>query len=138
KRTSFVGSDFVYEDVSGRGLDEDQHELAETSDTYYVVKNTPKNPGAVEFDSFTMWIHKGTFIPVKVEFEKGGKVYRTAEVVEVKDVQGYKTVVKSKMTDTNIGGHTTVEYSDVQYETGLPADIFTERYLRNPPRQHLR
>ncbi|HNR29684.1 MAG TPA: outer membrane lipoprotein-sorting protein [Candidatus Hydrogenedentes bacterium] len=138
ERTSFVGSHFFYEDVSGRGLDEDQHELAETSDTYYVVKNTPKNPGAVEFDSFTMWIHKGTFIPVKVEFEKGGKVYRTAEVVEVKDVQGYKTVVKSKMTDTNIGGHTTVEYSDVQYETGLPADIFTERYLRNPPRQHLR
>jgi hypothetical protein len=44
KRTSFVGSDFVYEDVSGRNLNEDTHELAETTDTQYVVKNVPKNP----------------------------------------------------------------------------------------------
>ncbi len=138
ERTSFVGSHFFYEDVSGRGLDEDVHELVETTDTYYVVKNTPKNPGAVEFDSFTMWIHKGTFIPVKVEFEKGGKVYRTVEAQEVKDVQGHMTVIKSQMTDANIGGSTSVQYSDVQYDLGLPEDIFTERYLRNPPREFLR
>lgn len=138
ERTSFVGSHFFYEDVSGRGLDEDAHELVQTTDTYYVVKNTPKNAGAVEFDAFTMWIHKGTFIPVKVEFEKGGKVYRTAEALEVKDVQGHMTVFKSKMTDNNIGGTTSVQYSDVQYDLGLPEDIFTERYLRNPPREFLR
>ncbi|HQM99503.1 MAG TPA: outer membrane lipoprotein-sorting protein, partial [Candidatus Hydrogenedentes bacterium] len=73
KRTSFVGSTFFYEDVSGRSLLEDNHELVETTENYYVVKNTPKNPASVEFDSFTMHIHKTTFVPVKVEFEKGGK-----------------------------------------------------------------
>ena len=44
KRTSFVGSDFFYEDVSGRNLDEDTHELVETSKNFYVLKNTPKIP----------------------------------------------------------------------------------------------
>jgi len=58
KRTSFVGSTFFYEDVSGRSLLEDNHELVETTDNYYVVKNTPKNPASVEFDSFTMYIHR--------------------------------------------------------------------------------
>ncbi|MCL4217372.1 MAG: outer membrane lipoprotein-sorting protein [Candidatus Hydrogenedentes bacterium] len=137
ERTSFVGSHFFYEDVSGRGLDEDEHELVETTDTYYVIKNTPKDASKVEFDSFTMWIHKATFIPVKVEFEKGGNVYRTAEVKAVKDIQGYKTVTKSTMTDTNIGGETTVEYGDVQYDIGVSEDVFTERYLRTPPREFL-
>jgi outer membrane lipoprotein-sorting protein len=137
ERTSFVGSNFFYEDVSGRGLEEDNHELVETTDTYYVLKNTPKDPGAVEFDSYTMWIHKGTFIPVKVEYEKGGNVYRVAEALEVKDIQGYKTVVKSRMKDLNTGGETVLEYESVAYDQGIPEDIFTERYLRRAPREYI-
>ena len=138
ERTSFVGSHFFYEDVSGRGMEEDAHELLETTDTYYVLKNTPKDPGQVEFDSYTMWIHKATFIPVKVAFEKGGEVYRTAEVLAVDDVQGYKTVTKSRMTDTKIGGNTVIEYSGVKYDAGLPEDLFSERRLRNPPKEYLK
>ena len=45
KRTSFVGSQFFYEDVSGRRLSDDDHELVEVTDTYYVLKNTPQEPG---------------------------------------------------------------------------------------------
>lgn len=138
ERTSFVGSHFYYEDVSGRGIDEDVHELVETTDTYYVVKNTPKDRGAVEFDSFTMWIHKDTYIPVKIEYESGGEVYRVAETLGVEDVEGFKTVTKSRMRDLKSGGETTISYSDVDYNVGLPEDIFTERYLRRAPRTYIK
>lgn len=137
ERTSFVGSDFFYEDISGRGIEEDHHELVSTDATYFVVKSTPKDPGKVEFDSFTAWIHKGTFIPVRIEFEKGGKVYRQATTLEVKDIQGKKTVVRGSMKDLEKGSETVLEYSTVQYDIGLPEDIFTERYLRNAPRQYI-
>ncbi len=49
KRTSFVGSDFLYEDISGRSLDDDTHELIQTTDKLFVVKNVPKEPDSVEF-----------------------------------------------------------------------------------------
>lgn len=133
KRTSFVGSHFFYEDVSGRRLDDDHHELVEVTDTYYVLKNTPKDPGTVEFDSYTMWIHKASYIPVEVKFEKGGEVYRVAKVLGVKNVQGYTTVTKSQMTDLRTGGTTTLEYSELEYDVGLSETLFTERYLRTPP-----
>lgn len=138
ERTSFVGSTFFYEDVSGRGTDEDEHELVDTTDTYYVLKNTPKDPSKVEFDSYTMYIHKETFIPVQIEFEKGGTVYRKAKTLGVKDIQGYKTVIKGSMEDDNIGTTTVMEYPDVTYDIGLPEDIFTERYLRTPPMEYLK
>jgi hypothetical protein len=137
KRTSFAGSDFFYEDVSGRRLSDDEHELIDVTDSYYVLKNTPKDPDQVEFDSYTMWIHKGTFIPVEVKFEKGGQVYRSAKVLGVKEVQGYMTVTKSQMTDLRTGGSTTMEYASVEYDVGLTEDVFTERYLRTPPMKHL-
>ncbi len=133
KRTSFVGSNFYYEDVSGRSTDADNHELVETTDTYYVLKNTPKDPSTVEFDSFTMWIHKATFIPVKVSYEKGGEVYREATVLKVDNIQGHETVTKSSMKDLKNGGETILDYTSVEYDIGLTNDIFTERYLRNPP-----
>jgi outer membrane lipoprotein-sorting protein len=138
KRTSFVGSHFFYEDVSGRPIDADTHELVETTDTYYVLKNTPKDPSSVEFDSFTMWIHKGTFIPVKVSYEKGGEVYREVTALKVEDVQGFKTVTKSSMKDLKGGGETVLEYTSVEYDAGLSDEIFTERYLRNAPRDLLK
>lgn len=139
ERTSFVGSDFYYEDVSGRNPEEDNHELVKTDDTYYVVKSTPKpeNKDKVEFDSYTSYIHKATFIPVSIQYEQGGNVYREAKVLSVKDIQGFKTVVKNSMKDHNRGSETILEYTTVKYDVGLPDDIFTERYLRKPPREHI-
>lgn len=137
KRTSFVGSTFYYEDVSGRGIEEDTHELVETTDNYYVVKSIPKDPGSVEFDSFTMHIHKTTFIPVKVEFEKGGTVYRVGEARKVETIQGFPTVTQSAMKDLNAGTETVLDYLKVEYDVGLPDNIFTERFMRRAPRQYL-
>ncbi|NQV21070.1 MAG: outer membrane lipoprotein-sorting protein [Rhodospirillales bacterium] len=139
ERTSFVGSHFFYEDVSGRGPAEDNHELVEDSETYYTVKSTPKDPDAVEFDHYVSWIHKATFIPIKSEYYDGtGKVFRTYNALKVDTVSGYPTVTQSSMEDHRLGGKTVMSYSAVQYDIGLPEDIFTERYLRAPPRKQLR
>ncbi len=139
KRTSFVGSHFFYEDVSGRNIEADVHELAQTTKNYYVLKNTPKEPEAVEFAHFTMWIHRGTFIPVKIEYYNDrGEKYRVYEALKVDTIQGYPTVTQSRMKDLRIGGETLLQYRDVQYDIGLPEDIFTERYLRRAPTQHLK
>ncbi len=139
ERTSFVGSHFFYEDVSGRGPREDNHELAQTTDTYYVVDSTPKKPDTVEFSRYRSYIHRETYIPVKTEyFDQEGEPYRTYQALEVETIEGYPTVVKAEMADSRIGGKTVLGYSAVDYDLGLPTDVFAERYLRNPPRQYLR
>lgn len=136
KRTSFVGSNFFYEDVSGRSPQEDKHILTETTDSAYVLKNTPKNPSSVEFSSYTVWIDKKTFMPMKAEyFNKEGRKYRVVEAVEVKEIQGFQTVTKSKVSDLDSGGETIMEFSNVKYNIGLKDSTFTERYLRRPPRE---
>lgn len=138
KRTSFIGSHFFYEDVSGRGIDEDNHKLIETTDKEYIVENTPKQPENVEFSSYKLWIDKASFIPNKIEYlNKAGKPYRRVETVKIENVQGFQTVVRSKITDIQTGGYTLMEFKGVEYNIGVPADIFTERSLRNPPKKWL-
>jgi len=139
KRTSFVGSDFFYEDISGRNTKDDKHELAQTTSKYYVLKNTPRDLKKVEFAYYKTWIHRKTFMVIKSEYyDRNGKPYRQYQTRAVKQLQGYWTVTKARMTDLHTGRYTDVEYAGVRYDTGLSEGIFTERYLRRPPKEHLK
>lgn len=139
ERTSFVGSHFFYEDVSGRNPEEDVHELLEETNNYYVLKSTPKVKDNVEFAYYKNWIHKDTFIPVKTEFyDAKDKPYRTYEALKVETINDFPTVTQSRMSDSRIGGQTTMTYRSVEYNIDLPETMFTERYLRNAPRKYLR
>jgi outer membrane lipoprotein-sorting protein len=139
KRTSFVGSDFLYEDVSGRSLEEDTHELIETTDQMFVVKNVPKQPDTVEFNYFNVAIDRKTYVPMKMEFyDKDDKLYRVIESKKVEKIQDFHTVVQSVVTNLKTGSKTEMEFSDVKYNIGLDDSIFTERYLQRPPREAMR
>ncbi len=139
ERTSFVGSHFFYEDVSGRSPDEDTHELIDTTANYFVLRHTPRKPDLVEFAHYDMWVHRVSFIPVKMEYTGAdGEVYRRYEALEVENIKGHPTVTKARIADLRGGGDTVLEYQAVDYDVGLADEIFSERYLRNPPRKHLR
>jgi hypothetical protein len=136
KRTSFVGSNFLYEDVSGRGVNEDNHELIDGNKDFFVIKNTPKQPDSVEFSSYTVSIDKNTFLPMKaVYLDKNGKEYRIVEALEVQKFDGVPTVTVSRVTDLAAGSSTLAEFKSIRYDIGLKEDIFSERYLRRPPRE---
>ncbi len=136
KRTSFVGSDFLYEDVSGRGVEEDAHELIETTDAHYVVRNAPLDPGSVEFSSWTVWIDKTSFLPTTMEYlDEQGHVYRRIEALEVEEIDGHPTVTRVKVSDLRSGGSTVSDFRNVEYDLDMPESVFTERTLRSPSRQ---
>ncbi|MHC4072222.1 MAG: outer membrane lipoprotein-sorting protein [Planctomycetota bacterium] len=139
KRTSFVGSDFLYEDISGRSLDDDSHELIETTDKLFVVKNVPKEPDAVEFGYYNVSIERKSFVPVKMEFyDKKDTLYRVIELVKIEKIQGFPTVVKSVVSNLKTGSKTEMEFSKVKYDIKLKDSIFTDRYLKRPPREAMR
>ena len=147
KRTSFVGSDFLYEDISGRSPEDDFHERVETSGDFYVIKNTPKKPDSVEFAHYTAHIDKKTFLPMKIEFfKKDGRAYRVIESLQVDAIQAeqngqpvtYPTVTVSIARNLESGSTTKMIISNVRYNVGIRDDIFSERYLRRPPRDVMR
>jgi outer membrane lipoprotein-sorting protein len=139
ERTSFVGTHFFYEDISGRHPSEDTHQLLETTDTEYVVKSTPKSKKGVEFAHYTLRIDKKNFLPTKIEYVNDqGKVYRRIETVAVETIGGVPTITRLKVSDLESGGYTLSAVGNVQYDLGIPDDIFVEGSLRNPPQKWLR
>lgn len=138
KRTSFVGSHYYYEDVSGRRTTDDEHEIQDGDETHFLVRHVPKDPASVEFASYLTWIDRETFIPMKIEyFDEAGKVIRRIEVMKVEDIQGQPTVLASRISDLRNGGHTDLQFRYVAYDLGLDDEAFGERALRSPPQQWL-
>jgi outer membrane lipoprotein-sorting protein len=139
KRSSFVGSDFTYEDVSGRDVSDDAHETLREeklgSADAYVIKSTPKAGGA-DFGHKTSWIDKATLLPLKEEFyDKKGVPYKVFTADEIKDIKGVATIVKRTMKNLQSGHSTESVFDRVDYNVGMEDAVFTERYLKQPPRK---
>ena len=138
KRTSFVGAHYFYEDVSGRPHTEDTHELIDTTAEFYVMRHQPIDPGSAEFAIYVTWIVGASFLTLKIEYTNpAGDLYRLVEVLKVEDIDGHPTVMASRVSDLLTGGKTDMQFRYIKYDVGLPESVFTERSLRNPPRQWL-
>ncbi len=139
KRSSFVGSDFTYEDVSGRDLEDDSHVIEREEKVgnrdCYVLKSTPK-AGDADFAHKVTWVDKGSFLPLREEqYDKKGVRYKLFTADEVADIKGFPTVIKRTMKNLQTGHRTEVAYLKTDYDLGLEDNLFSERFLRQPPRK---
>ncbi|MBI3616864.1 MAG: outer membrane lipoprotein-sorting protein [Candidatus Omnitrophica bacterium] len=141
KFSSFVGSDFTYEDISGRKPEEDTHALLKEEEVNgrncFVIESTPG--GRSEYTKKISWIDKQNFLPLKEEFyDKQDELYRQFEAQEIKDINGIPTIVKRVMKNVKTGHRTEVTFQDIAYNLGIEDDIFSERYLRKAPPQWIK
>ena len=139
KRTSFVGSHFYYEDVSGRNPKDDTFSLVSEDAHSYTITAIPKNAASVEFASYTVKIDKQTFIPMETTyFDNNEKAIRKMSVLSIKEIDGIPTVMKSRISDLTNNGYTDMQFRKVKYNAGLPESIFSERNMRTPPKAWLK
>jgi hypothetical protein len=149
KYSSFVGSDFSYEDVSGRDVGEDEHTLVGQEQLggrpCYVVQSVPKGPGA--WTRRISWIDRESFLPLKEEYyDAQDELFRVFTADEIDDVvagggggrTGYPTVTRRTMENVKTGHRTTVTYDSISYDLGLVDEDFSERRMRRPPRSWIR
>ncbi|MFQ5791210.1 MAG: outer membrane lipoprotein-sorting protein [Acidobacteriota bacterium] len=143
KRSSFVGSDFSYEDISGREVEEDTHSLVreETVEgrAAFVIRSVPKDEKGAEFSYKLSWIDKENFVLWREEYyDRRDELYKTFTADEVRQVQDYWTAVKRTMKNMQNGHRTEVTFRAIDYDVGLEDGLFSERYLRNPPARWVR
>jgi outer membrane lipoprotein-sorting protein len=142
KNSSFVGSDFSYEDVSGRHWTEDTHKLLPEAQVdgkaVYVIESTPVK-AYKGFAKSISYIDKETFLPLKEEyFDDKGEITRRLHADKIETIDGIPTVTIRSMESLKKGSKTIVEFSHISYNVGLKDDIFTERYLKNPPHEYIK
>lgn len=145
RRSSFVGSDFTYEDVSGRDVGDDTHRLLGKEKVgereAYRVESVPRAP--VEYTRKQAWIDAENFLPLKEEYyDVQGEKYRRFTADQIESIHAgeatYPTVTKRTMANLKSGHRTVVTLESIAYDLGLSDSDFQERSLRRPPRDWIR
>ena len=141
KYSNFVGSDFTYEDISGRKPEEDVHALLRKEElngiSCFVIESIPKE--ASRYTKRISWIDEIDVLPLKEEFyDKQNELYRLFESLEIKKIDGFPTITRRVMKNFKTGHRTEVTLQEVEYNLGIEDNIFSERYLRRPPLKWIR
>jgi outer membrane lipoprotein-sorting protein len=145
EHSSFVGSDFTYEDISGRDLPVDDHTLLPDQKLdgvdCWVVQSTPKTP-TMDFLKKISWIDKTNYLPRKEEYYDAqnqlARVFAAEKIEDVAVGQGAKkkvvpTIMVRSMTNVKSKHRTEVLYDRLEYDVGLTDDLFTQKALQSPP-----
>ncbi|HLA50111.1 MAG TPA: outer membrane lipoprotein-sorting protein [Thermodesulfovibrionia bacterium] len=139
KHSSFVGSDFTYEDISGRDIEEDTHTIVKEetlgAKDCYLIKSAPKIQD-VDYSYKLSWIDKANFLPAKEEYyDRKEELYRIFTADEIKDVTGFPTITKRTMKNLQSGHRTEVSFTKTDYNIGIEDSLFSERFLKQPPKK---
>lgn len=141
KRSSFVGSDFTYEDVSGRDLEDETYALLRKEEfsgrPAYVIESRRK--AGADYAKRISWIDQERWLPLKEEYLNArNEVIRIFNADRIEQKGKHWTVTARSMKNAQSGHRTEVVFKDVEYDVGLKQDVFTERYLRDAPAQWVR
>lgn len=142
KNSSFVGSDFSYEDVSGRHWTEDNHTMRADSvldgRAVWVIESVPREKYK-GFAKKISYLDQENYLPLKEEYFNGkGEMIKRMTTAKIEVIDGITTVIERKMENLKRGSYTVVSLSSIAYNTGLTSDLFTERFLKNPPRKYIK
>ncbi len=133
KSDYFMGSDFTYDDLGDRKLDDDTHTLlrSETIDgvDYYVVQSIPKDEDYMYSKTIT-WIRKDNFIGLKKEFyDEDGELLKILKIKKFEKISGFWVITHSEMENVQKNHRTSMKLDNVKINTGIPSSKFTERMM---------
>lgn len=131
KNQKFVGTDFTYEDLEAKNYSEKwRPETFKNEKELYLLELVPKPNYVSEYSRVNLYVRKDDFFPVKSEFfNKKGEMIKQMEIQKIEKIKSYLIPKNYVMQDLRSGNRTEMTMEQVNVDTGLKDDIFTERNL---------
>jgi hypothetical protein len=131
---SFAG-DFSNDDVASanRKAELDTHTLLReetlNGKACYVIESKPTD-SSYQYSKMVQWIGKDDKVSYKVDlYDKKGTHVKTLETLELRNVQGKLSVVRSRMISLKAGTNTVFAVESLRYDRPLSEAVFTTEFL---------
>ncbi len=129
KTDYFMGTDFTYDDMGQRHVDEDTHTLLreEEKDGHlcWVVESVPVDKHEI-YSRKVSWIRQDCLIAASVEYyDKLNKLHRVLTISDIKSVQGFWTIQKMEMKNVQTEHSTVIVVKNTQYDVKVDKALFT-------------
>ncbi|PKN42133.1 MAG: outer membrane lipoprotein-sorting protein [Deltaproteobacteria bacterium HGW-Deltaproteobacteria-18] len=134
KSRSFVNTDFTYEDMERRPVDDSEHTIVGDESLNkvrcWILESRPKTGTNSQYTSIRTWVAQDMLLPLRVDFFTGGETpVKRYAVLQLENIQNIWTETKVVMEDLPSGHKTTLETTSIQYNTGVLDSMFTQQAL---------
>jgi len=129
KTDYFMGTDFTYDDMGSRNVDEDSHTLLREEDKdghkCWVVESVPIDKHEI-YSRKVSWIRQDCLTAAYVEYyDKLNKLHRVLTITDVRKVQDYWTIHKMEMKNVQTGHSTVIVVKNPKYDINIDKGLFT-------------
>ena len=135
---SFMGSDMSYEDLSSRQLDEFKFSII-GQEVYngiscHLLESIPNESIRTEYTRHVTWVDSTLLIPLKEEsYDKSGQLLKE-KYFSYTIIKEYHFLTKVHVTNVQKNHSTTLNFENIELDTGVEDDLFHERYLKRLPK----
>lgn len=137
KGRSFVNSDFTYEDMQRRPVEDYEHSITGQEEVQghdcWILEEKPLPEANSQYALIKNWVPKD--IPVSVQahfFSEKDEHIKTYKVPELQEIQGIWTPMRMLMIDHTEGHQTMLSTEDIQYNSSdVQESYFSTRYLES-------
>jgi hypothetical protein len=134
RSTRFFGTDFSFEDLEERDVDQYDYRLLgeETLDgvACWKIQSEPRETKASQYTRSVVWIRKDHYVFVQIESFIRDRLVRRLKYGDIENVQGIWTARRLEMTDLGRDSRTILRLEKLQYNIPLDESGFTIQALR--------
>ena len=128
KNDYFMGSDFTYDDMGGRSVDEDNHQIEGeeviNGKPCWIVVSTPKDKKYL-YSKVKRWIDKKSLVQIKGEyFDRQNDLIKTLTITDLRQHQGFWTIYRMEMNNSQEKHKTVISIDEIQYNLGVKDSLF--------------
>lgn len=136
KSRSFVNSDFSYEDMERRPVENSDHRITGEDKIgnmpCWVLETRPKAKANSQYSLIKSWITKGIDVPIVAEYyDRKGNLIKKYRVGKLENIQDIWTETDLVMEDLSKGHKTFLRTNKIVYNTNLKDDILTTQNMEN-------
>jgi len=133
KNKPFMGSDLTYDDFGSRNLGDYSFKLlgeeSYNGKSCWKVESTSKDTGSSIRRTVSL-VDKESYIIVSADFyDKAGTLFKQMRVSKSEKIGGFWTMVELEMKNISTGSSTSLAFSEVSYNSGLSASMFSKDAL---------
>jgi hypothetical protein len=134
RSTRFFGTDFSFEDLEERDVDQDDYRLLGEEEIGGVpcwkIQSAPGPSRTSQYSRSIIWIRKDLYTAVRIDAYAGDDVVRRRTYADIRNVQGIWTARETTMADLRRGSHTRLTLDEIEYDVPLRDADFTVQALR--------
>jgi outer membrane lipoprotein-sorting protein len=135
RSTRFFGTDFSFEDLEERDVDQFDYKLAgdETIDgaACWKIESKPKESKTSQYTSSLVWVRKDNYVVAQIEDYSKGKLIRRIHYGDIQNVSGIWTPRTVEVLDANRKSRTVLKLEKLEYNLPMQDEDFTLEALRH-------